>query len=106
MRSRFFSFLFGIVLGAAIFWLPTIFAGGNNFALLPIFWGPWYLAAIPYLVIFAFIFGVLMATYGLLKKHFPLSLMDGVCILFGLYLALTFFFHVVGVATAGGNLTL
>jgi hypothetical protein len=106
MKSHILFFLVGIVLGAAIFWLPTALAGGNSFALLSILVGPWYLAAIPYLVVFAFIFGLLMVIYGLLKKHFPVSLTDGAWMLLGLYLALTFFFHVIGIATSAGNLTL
>lgn len=106
MKSYVLFFFFGITLGTAIFWLPTALAGGNSFALLPIFLGPWYLVTIPYLVIFAFVFGILMAIYGLLKRHFPVSLADGAWILLGLYLSLTFFFHVIGIATMAGNLTL
>ena len=94
------------MLGVAIFWLPTVFAGGNGFALPVLFIGPWYLLAIPYLLIFALIYGVLAWTYRLLKKKFLVSLVDGAWVLLGLYLSLTFFFHFIGVATTAGNLTL
>jgi hypothetical protein len=106
MKSYSLFFLIGIVLGAAVFWLPSAFAGGNSFALLPIFFGPWYLAAIPYVVIFALIFGALVGIYRLFKRSFPVSLAGGAWILLGLYLSLTFLFHFVGVAIGGGKLTI
>lgn len=106
MKHHILSFLFGIVLGAAIFWLPTIFSGGNGFALPTIIWGPWYLLAIPYLVIFILIYGILAGMYRLFKKSFPILLADGVWALIGLYLSLTFFFHFVGMALTAGNLTI
>ncbi len=107
MKIRtFLFFLFGFALGTAIFWLPTVFAGGNSFTLPTLFLGPWFLLAVPYLVIFALIFGILAGTYRLLKRPFPISLVHGAWILIGLYLSLTFFFHFVGVAVGGGKLTI
>lgn len=106
MKTRWIIFfLFGVLLGVAIFWLPTALAGGG-FVLPALFLGPWYLLAIPYLMIFALIYGVLAWTYRLLKRPFLVSLTDGTWILLGLYLSLTFFFHFIGVATMAGNLTL
>jgi hypothetical protein len=106
MRHHFFSLLLGLVLGAAISWLPTVVMGGSGFVLPLILWGPWYLLAIPYAVIFVLVFGILMGIYRLFKKSFPISLVDGAWVLLGLYLSLTFFFHLVGIAATGGNLTL
>lgn len=106
MKSRILFLFFGLVLGAAIFWLPTAFTGGNGLVLPTLFLGPWYLLAIPYLAIFALIYGVLVGMYRLLKKLFPVSLADVAWILLGLYISLTFFFHFVGVAVQGGTLTI
>ena len=105
MRS-FIFFVFGLALGVAIFWLPSAIAGENSFALLPIFFGPWYLAAIPYLIIFALVFGALAGIYKLLKRRFPISLADGAWMVLGLYLSLTFSFHFIGMAVGGGTLTI
>jgi len=101
-----FYFLFGLALGAAIFWAPTVIAGGNGFALPVLFLGPWYFLAIPYLVIFALVFGALVAIYRLLKKTFPVKLRDGIWIALGLYLSLTFLFHFIGMSVGGGILTI
>jgi hypothetical protein len=107
MKYRLLFLLFGLALGAVIFWLPTAFVGRNGFALPPFFlFGPWYLVAIPYLVIFALIYGILVGIYRLLKRSFPVSLADVAWTLLGLYLSLTFFFHFVGVAVGGGKLTI
>jgi hypothetical protein len=106
MKSHFIFFVFGIALGAAIFWLPSAIAGGNSFALLPIVIGPWYFVAIPYLIIFALVFGALAGIYKLIKKHFPISLIDGAWMVLGLYLSLTFSFHFIGMAVGGGTLTI
>ncbi|MGB7957471.1 MAG: hypothetical protein WCF77_01320 [Minisyncoccia bacterium] len=107
MKPHSIFFLFGLALGAVIFWLPTAFGGGNGFALPPLFFfGPWYLVAIPYLVIFALIYGILVGIYRLLKRSFPVSLADVAWTLLGLYLALTSLFHFVGVAVGGGKLTI
>ena len=106
MKSHLLFFLFGLALAAAIFWLPSAIAGGSSFALLPIVIGPWYFAAIPYLIIFALVFAALAGIYKLLKKHFPISLADGAWILLGFYLSLTFSFHFIGVAVGGGTLTI
>ena len=116
MRSLLF-FLFGIALGAVTFWLPTVFAGrpwraspsadGNGFALPALLlFGPWYLTAIPYLVVFALMYGALVGIYRLLKISFPVSLTDVAWILPGIYLSLTFLLHFVGMAIKGGNLTI
>jgi hypothetical protein len=99
--------LFGLALGAAIFWLPTLFVSGNGFV-LPVlfFFGPWYLMAIPYLVIFALIFSLLALIYRFCRKQFPISYRDSAWILLGLYLSLTFLFHFIGITIKGGNLTI
>ena len=107
MKIRPFLFLFfGVALAAAIFWLPTVFAGGNDLVLPMLFPGPWYLLAIPYLLIFALVYGLLAGAYHLLKRPFLVSLVDVAWILLGLYLSLTFFFHIVGVAVTAGTLTI
>ncbi len=107
MKGHILFFLLGIVLGAAIFWIPTLFVGGNGFALPALFlFGPWYLMAIPYLVIFALIFGLLALIYRFCKKQFPITYENGVWILLGLYLSLTFLFHFIGITIKGGNLTI
>lgn len=106
MKSYVPFFLLGIALGAAIFWLPTVFAGGNGIVLPTLFLGPWYLLAFPYLAIFALIYGIVVGIYRSLKKSFPVSFTGVAWILFGLYLSLTFFFHFVGIAAQGGTLTI
>ncbi len=107
MKVRLFIFFpLGLVLGAAIFWLPTALAGGNGFVLPVLFFEPWYLLAAPYIVLFVLVFGVLAGIYHLLKRPFPISVADGVWILLGLYLSLTFFFYFVGIAVSGGKLTI
>jgi hypothetical protein len=107
MKGHILFFLFGIVLGAAIFWLPTFFWSGNGFALPVLFlFGPWYLMAIPYLAIFALIFGLFILIYRFCKKRFPITYEDGAWILLGLYLSLTFLFHFIGITIKGGNLTI
>jgi len=105
MKLRPFTFfIFGLALGAAIFCVPSVFAGDSGFALLPAFFGSWYLAATPYLVMFALVFGALALGYRLFKKSFPFFLTDGAWMLAGLYLSLTVFFYFVGVATKGALL--
>ncbi len=107
MKRRLLFLFFGIVLGGAIFWLPTVFWGGSGFALPILFFaGPWYLIAIPHLVVFALVFAILAGLYRLAGKHFPVSLSEGLWILLGLYLSLTLLFHFVGVAVMGGTLTI
>jgi hypothetical protein len=106
MKSHSIFFIFGLALGAAIFWFPTVFTGGNGLVLPTLFFGPWYLLALPYLVIFALIYGIVVGIYRLLKRSFPVSLADIAWILLGLYISLTFFFHFVGVAAQGGTLTI
>jgi hypothetical protein len=95
MKRRILFLLFGIALGAAAFWLPTLIAGSGNF-ILPIFYfsGPWPLLAIPYLAVFAVVFTVVATAYRLLKKPFAVSLADCGWILSGLYFAFTFFFFI------------
>lgn len=99
-------FLIGLALGAAIFWLPTAFVGGDELALPTLFLGPWYVLAFPYLVIFALIYGIVVGVYRLFKRSFPISLADVAWILLGLYISLTFLFHFVGMAAQGGTLTI
>jgi hypothetical protein len=106
MKSHLLFFLFGLVLGAAIFWLPTAFMGGNGLVLPTLFLGPWYVLALPYLAIFALIYGILIGIYRLLKRSFPVSLADIAWILLGLYLSLTFLFHFIGISAQGGTLTI
>jgi hypothetical protein len=106
MKSHILFFLFGLALGAVIFWLPTVFTGGNGLVLPTLFIGPWYALTIPYLAMFALIYGALVGIYRLLKRSFPVSLADVAWILLGLYISLTFLFHFVGVAAQGGTLTI
>ncbi len=106
MKSRILFFLFGLALGAIVFWLPTVFVGGDGFALPTLLLGPWYLLAIPYIAVFILVFGILTGIYRLFKRSFPISFTDAAWILLGFYLSMTFLFHFVGIAITGGNLTI
>jgi len=104
--SAFLFLLFGLVLGAAIFWLPTSMGNGASFGMPMLPWSPWYFLAIPYLAIFALVYGMLVGIYRLLKKSFSISSVDVLWIMIGLYLSLTFLFRFIDMAASVGKLTI
>jgi len=107
MKSHFLFFLFGIVLGTAVFWLPTALVGGGIFILPTLFFsGPWFLAPFPYLALFTIIFAVLAGIYRLLERKFAISFADGASILLGLYASLAIFFILAAHVISGGNIAL
>lgn len=106
MRSRIFSLLFGLLLGVLVFWSPSAFSGGN-FALPVLFFaGPWFLDAVPYLLLFAAIFGVFAGIYRAAKRSFPVSLIDGAWMLIGIYVSLTFLYYFTAAVMHGGTFVL
>lgn len=107
MKSHLLFFLFGVLLGAAVFWLPTLTLGGGNFILPALFpFGSWAFLAVPYLLLFAAIFAVVALIYRLCKIKLAISARDGAWILLGLYLSLTLFFFLAAGVMAKGDLML
>ncbi len=106
MRSRLFSLVFGLALGVLIFWLPSAFSGGSFALPILFFAGPWFLDAVPYLLLFAVIFGIFAAAYRAAKRSFPVSLIDGAWMLGGMYVALTFLYYFTAAVMHGGTFVL
>lgn len=99
-----FFFLFGLVLGTLLFWLPSVFAGGIGLAAPFLFLsGPWFFDAIPYLAIFALFFVILFFSYRSFGRSLPVSWRDGGWMLVGLYVALTLFFYAVAISAGRGT---
>ena len=107
MKSHFLFFLFGAMLGAVVFWLPTAMVEGGIF-ILPILFlsSSWLLAPLPYLALFVVILAVFAGIYRLFKRKFAVSLVDGAWILLGLYLSLAGFFFLAAHVISKGNFAL
>jgi hypothetical protein len=107
MRFHIVFFLFGAVLGALIFWIPSVLAGGIGLAAPFLFLsGPWFVDAAPYLAIFAVLFVALFLAYRIARRPFPISWTNGGWMLLGLYVALTFFFYAVAISAGRGTMLL
>ena len=107
MKTHILFLSFGFVLGVAIFLLPSAFSVASGFAVPVLFLaGPWFLDALPYLVVFIMIFAAIMAVYRITKRPFPVSLVDGAWVLFGIYIALTLLFYFTVAVMRGGTLVL
>jgi hypothetical protein len=106
MRSHLFSLIFGLALGILIFWLPSAFSGGSFALPILFFAGPWFLDAVPYLLLFAAIFAIFAAAYRAMKRSFPVSLINGAWMLGGIYIALTFLYYFTAAVMHGGTFVL
>ena len=111
-RNIYFSFI-GILVGAVIFWAPSIFGGGDFGGIVffdylsemfPKLWNHWLLPGIPYVVLSIIPFSLYgFFFYRRSKDKFSSLFYNFIFFTSGLYVSLSLFFFLLGLSLARGG---